>query len=238
MRIVLLETAILIYSFTAAAFRSDRPSVTDDPWALVRLAIPVLAALLGLLLRNAYANEPRAPHDSAVDVIVAFSLAVATQAVIPAQWALPRWAPTQGGLLGMILLAASRALFSPGKAQLTVRPPTRAVYLSAAALSGSLALYGLVTGVPRVRVASAILLAGSFYLALVIRFTNSFLRWTTYWFYGSLFPACALYLSGARVYEHLLLVLILMAAELNHRAAEEAGAASPPVKKVLISFAP
>jgi hypothetical protein len=224
MRILLLEAAILIYSFTAAAFHSDRPSVADDPWGLLRLAIPVAAGLLGLLLRDVYTERPRAPHSTVIDVMVAFGFALATQAalsIFKPDLALPRWAPTQGGLLGMILLAASRALFPPGQTGSPVSFPkgTKWVYLAAAAAIALFAIHPLFTGVPRVRAASAILIAGSLYLACFTR-RDSFLHWTTYWYYGSLFPAAVLFLFESRVYEHLLLPLILIAAGLNHRSEE------------------
>ena len=137
MRILLLEAAILIYSFTAAAFHSDRPSVADDPWGLLRLAIPVAAGLLGLLLRDVYTERPRAPHSTVIDVMVAFGFALATQAalsIFKPDLALPRWAPTQGCLLGLSLLAASRALFPPGQTGSPVSFPkgTKWVYLAAA----------------------------------------------------------------------------------------------------------
>jgi hypothetical protein len=222
-RILLLEAAILVYSFTAVAFHSDRPSIAGDPWGLARLAIPVLAALSGLLLRNRYTEQPRAPHSTVIDVAVAFGFALAAQAALSAfkpDLALPRWAPTQGGLLGMILLAISRSLFPPGTTALAVGFPKSArwFYLAAAAVFGLFALHPLFTGGARLRVAAAILLAGSVYLVCLIQRPDSLLRRTSYWYYGSLFPACALFLFESRVYEHLLLPLILMAAELNHRA--------------------
>ena len=49
-RIFLLEAVVVIYSFTAAAFRSDWPSIPNDPAALPRLLgrFPQFAALFGL----------------------------------------------------------------------------------------------------------------------------------------------------------------------------------------------
>jgi hypothetical protein len=117
LRIFLLEAFGVCYSFTAAAFRSDHPSILEDPWALVRLAIPAISVLLALLLRNACSGSDERPHyASAVDVALALALAVLSQVVlskIAPAWMLPRWAPTQGGLAGWMFLSVLRALFPP-----------------------------------------------------------------------------------------------------------------------------
>jgi hypothetical protein len=66
-RIFLLQVLVVSYSFTAAAFRSDTPSIANDPGALARLAIPVAAAMFMLLLRDAFTSPAvRPPHASAV----------------------------------------------------------------------------------------------------------------------------------------------------------------------------
>src|SRR5205807_153669 len=119
--------------FTAAAFHSDWPSITQDPWGLVRLAIPVTVGSCGLLLRNAYADPiDRPPHASGVDVMVVFALAFLSQAILwllKPELALPRWAPTQGGFVGFSLLAACRSLFPSGRTQAELSGPISPVEL-------------------------------------------------------------------------------------------------------------
>ncbi len=75
-RAQLLEAAVLVYAFTAAAFHSDHPSIADEPAALIRLAIPVTAAWAGLRLRDAFSDPAnRAPQAAAMDVMAALGLA-------------------------------------------------------------------------------------------------------------------------------------------------------------------
>lgn len=57
----LLESFIVCYAFTAGAFWSNPPSLVNDPWGLLRMAIPASAASLGLLLRNAYSAAQESP---------------------------------------------------------------------------------------------------------------------------------------------------------------------------------
>ena len=80
-RIVLLEAYTVVYSFTASAFHTDRPSVVEDPVSIVKLAIPAITVLAVLLLRNAWAgNEERPQLASTIDVSLAFGLVVLLQA--------------------------------------------------------------------------------------------------------------------------------------------------------------
>jgi hypothetical protein len=70
-RVFLLQALVVSYAFTAAAFRSDTPSIAPAPGALARLAIPVAAAMFGLLLRGAFTSSAdRSSHASAADSIV------------------------------------------------------------------------------------------------------------------------------------------------------------------------
>lgn len=101
---------MVTYSLTAAAFQSHWPSLRNDPWGLLRLAIPVIAAMFGLLLRDSYAGSPdRPPNASAVDTITAFGFVALSQAIlsmVKPDLVLPRWAPTQGGFVGISLVVA------------------------------------------------------------------------------------------------------------------------------------
>jgi hypothetical protein len=82
-RIFLLEALTVFWSFTFAAFRPGQASFLDDPWVLLRMAIPATAALLVLLLRNAYASpEDAAQFASILDVIIALAFAFLSQPVL------------------------------------------------------------------------------------------------------------------------------------------------------------
>ena len=117
-RVFLLEAYTVIYSFTASAFHTDRPSVFEDPLALVKIAIPASIVLTVLLVRNAWADsEGRSQLASTVDVSLAFGLVVLAQmalwAYLPAL-VLPRWRPTQGSWAAWLFLTELRTLFPPG----------------------------------------------------------------------------------------------------------------------------
>jgi len=263
-RIFLLEALVVVYSFTAAAFRSDWPSISHDPGALGRLAIPAAAALFGLLLRDAYTGPDRPPHASVVDVIVAFALAFLSEmvlSVLKPELMLPRWAPTQGGFVGISLLVACRSLFPPcaklGEtagplSQLEIRWKAEELgksirysaqaYFVISTLFSSIALWFILAGSPKARAASCLLLAGTVYLVYQIRergwtattpYTSldsyrrelhsqrGFLQSASYWYYGSLLPAVLLSLLGHPVYPYWIPLVVLVAAELNHREAEK-----------------
>jgi hypothetical protein len=187
-RIFLLQVLVVSYSFTAAAFRSDTPSIASDPGALARLAIPVTAAMFGLLLRDAFTNSAdRPPHASAVDVIVAFGFAFLLEAILstlkPELMLARLWAPTQGGFVGISLLVASRSLFPPGvkisdgtglislteirwkaeELRKSIRRYARA-YLAVCTLFCAIAAYALVAGDLKIRLASCVVAAGCGYL--------------------------------------------------------------------------
>jgi hypothetical protein len=202
-------------------------------------------------------------------VIVAFALAFLSQvmlSVLKPDLVLPRWAPTQGGFVGISLVVASRSLFPPrAKLSPDVSPisvveigwkaeelgkrigySTKA-YVATSVLFSLVALYFIVTGNPKTRAASCLLLAGTLYLVHQIREKDltaavptdaspnnsldsyrrelqgqrAFLQRVSYWYYGSLVPATILSLLGYPVYLYWLPLVVLIAAELNHRAAEE-----------------
>jgi len=116
-RIFLLEVWTVVYSFTASAFHTDKPSVAEDPMALVRLAIPAIAVLAVLLLRNAWAgDDERAQLASTIDVTLSFGLVILLQVALSTYFpalALPRWRPTQGSWAGWLFLTEMRTLFPP-----------------------------------------------------------------------------------------------------------------------------
>jgi hypothetical protein len=186
-RVFLLQAVVVLYAFTAAAFRLDRPSITGDPGALARLTIPAASAIFGLLLRDAYTNPDRPPHASAIDAMVAFGFAFLAEGILsalsPGLMLARLWAPTQGGFVGISLLVASRSLFPPGaqfsesggvislaevrwKAEELRRRSRRCAraYFATCVLFFAISAYGLIAGNLKIRCASWIVAGGSVYL--------------------------------------------------------------------------
>lgn len=231
-RIFLLEALVVLYSLTAAAFRSDKPSIATDARGLVRLAIPAAAALVGLGIRDRLArNKTRSPHDTVIDVLAAYGLTLLSQAALMAlapEWILPRWAPTQGGFVGIILTPKARRF--------------QRVCVASTAAAGVFGAYLFTLGV-RERVAGAFLLIGALYLAALtarrdalthtadedLRALRRQLRGLLVWCYASLLPALVLLLWGTMVYLYWAPLVILIFAELTHRSLESLGPASGTV---------
>jgi hypothetical protein len=116
-RVFVLEALAVIYSLTAAAFDSDWPSISSDPGGLARLALPAATVLIVFWLRDSYADPlNRRPSAGAIDAIAAYGLVFVLQMILSRlrpELALPRWAPTQGGLVGFWIVVACRSLFQP-----------------------------------------------------------------------------------------------------------------------------
>ncbi len=270
-RIFLLEALTVFWSFTFAAFRPGQASFLDDPWVLLRIAIPATTTLLVLLLRNAYASpEDPVQYASILDVIIALACAFLSQPALSRfapELALPRWFPTQGGIVGPWFLLFVRALFPPrarrpqdgaGLGQPAsilelrwkaeefgreVRRRNLAVYLTVAALA-VFALRFVFTGLPRERAGCGLILAGVVYVVYQIRkrglpgrvpaaasldgYSDSYrrelerqvalLQRVSYWFYGALVPGFGLLILGTRIYNFIVILVILLIAELTHRA--------------------
>jgi hypothetical protein len=265
LRVFVLEGLAVIYSFTAAAFNSDWPSISHDPGGLARLALPAATVLIVFWLRDAYANYPN-PHPAAaaIDAIAAYGLVFLLQAILLAfrpELALPRWAPTQGGLVGFWIVVACRSLFQPRadrlqragllsaeenrwKSEEAGRKGARRTggYLTLCALFSILGVWSSLTGGPVARAAWCLILVANlvfFYRILKQNFTlsgglrdgfdayrrdlrrqHAVLQWAGYWYYGALLPGILLLLKGSFVYLYWLPLVVLIAAELNHRATE------------------
>ena len=197
-RIFLLTAYATVYSFTAAGFRSERLSLYDDPWALLRIAIPSIAALFALLLRNAWAGrEGRTQLASTVDIGIAMTFAYLSQvtlSIVKPELALPRWCPSQGAFVGWLFLSMVRAMFPPQAAcsREPHRPVTqedmrwkaeefatdinlqnrRACMIAAVLLAAFTAVFVLAS-VTRVRIGAALMVAGILYMLWQLRTTGS-----------------------------------------------------------------
>jgi hypothetical protein len=128
----------------------------------------------------------------------------------------------------------------------SIRRSARA-YFAVCVLFCAIATYALVAGNSKIRLASCVVAAGSGYLlyqsiyrmgrrdltaaALTegerldayrneLQRQLGFLQRAGYWYYGSLLPGVTILLWGNSVYPYWLLVVILIAAERNHRAAQ------------------
>ncbi|HEY6340969.1 MAG TPA: hypothetical protein VIY49_05720 [Bryobacteraceae bacterium] len=263
-RVFVLEALAVIYSFTAAAFDSDWPSISSAPGGLVRLALPAATVLIVFWLRDAYADPlNRRPSAAAVDAISAYGLVFVLQMILSAlrpELALPRWAPTQGGLVGFWIVVACRSLFQPRadrlpKAGLLSAEEIRwkseelarkgghrtGGYLAFCALLSILALWAVPTGGLVARAGWCLILTGNLvliYRILKQHFTpfgglgggfdayrrnlrrpHAVLQGAGYWFYGALLPGVLLLLKGSFVYVYWFPLVVLIAAELNRRAA-------------------
>jgi len=116
-RIFFLETCGVVYSLIAGAFGPKLEllsSVSDLPILL----IPVAAVMSVLLLRNGYRRSGDSnAAASFTDVILAGAAAVLSQlalSLLKPEWVMPRWAPTQGGLVGGAFVTVVRTLFPSG----------------------------------------------------------------------------------------------------------------------------
>jgi len=118
---VLLMDAMLLYvCFIAAAWRLD-PQLLYGRLGLVRLAIPVVPALIALMLGDAYARPvevtgKRSPMRPMTQAMLGIGFACFAQAAFSAAgfaFALPWWIMLLGGGFGVIALSTIGMLFPP-----------------------------------------------------------------------------------------------------------------------------
>ncbi len=113
---VFLVTACAIaYSFVAGSAGLS-PKLAHP---LLRLAIPIVPALLSLLICNGFApNEERRRHAITFDIVIAMATAAITQLVLLAIFQkgllLPGWWPSDGTVLSWFAIILLRAIFPPG----------------------------------------------------------------------------------------------------------------------------
>jgi hypothetical protein len=114
--IFLLTTCGICYSVAAGGVNL---SLDSDPNSLLRLAIPVVPAVLILLIRNGFASlEDRRRRAITLDITIAMGVAALTQLILLASFRydlmLSRWCPTSGTVLAWLFVILLRAIFPPG----------------------------------------------------------------------------------------------------------------------------
>ena len=111
--LLLLEALALYLSFVTSARFTAGPQFLEQWNAYIRLALPVLAALLAMVLADAYTSAERrvfnVPAATFGALWVQFVLVGAAS-----DWALPAQLRLYGSVMGVLLVAALRALFLPG----------------------------------------------------------------------------------------------------------------------------
>jgi hypothetical protein len=114
--LLLMHAFVLYLSFYCAAW-FKAPTLLDEPWALVRLAMPGAVTLLALVLEDAYAKPG---HRSLLRLVRGPLLGLAWTLLFQAAlstghstFRLPFWIVLYGGAMGLLLTSALRMLFSP-----------------------------------------------------------------------------------------------------------------------------
>jgi hypothetical protein len=112
--IFLLTACGICYSVAAGAFNL---TLENNPRALLRLAIPIVPAVLILLIRNGFAAlEDRRQRAITLDIVAAMGVAALTQLGLLAfrsDLILPRWCPSGDSALAWLLIIVLRAIFPP-----------------------------------------------------------------------------------------------------------------------------
>ncbi|HVW07276.1 MAG TPA: hypothetical protein VHC90_01770 [Bryobacteraceae bacterium] len=113
--VFLVTACAIVYSFIAGSAALS-PNVAHP---LLRLAIPIVPALVSLLICNGFApNEERRRHAITFDIVIAMATAAITQlvllAILQKSLLLPGWWPSEGTVLSWFAIILLRAIFPPG----------------------------------------------------------------------------------------------------------------------------
>lgn len=114
--VLLMHAFVLYLSFYVVAWVKFHDFLYE-PWALARLAIPGLVALLALVLEDAYAKPGhRSPLRMVRGALLGTVWALLVEAALVSAGSalrLPLWLVFYGAGLGLLLTSALRLLFSP-----------------------------------------------------------------------------------------------------------------------------
>jgi hypothetical protein len=120
-QVLLMQALVLYASFLGAAWLKDR-AFLNEPWGLVRLAIPAAMAMLGLTLEDAYAKPGRrSPVNLTRGPVPGLGLALASQGMFQISnpdLAVPNWIVFYGCAISLLLSSAVRMLFPPATGRL------------------------------------------------------------------------------------------------------------------------
>ena len=120
-QVFLMQAFVWYASFLGAAWLKDGAFLTEQ-WGLVRLAIPVAMAMLGLILDDTYAKPGRrSPLKLSRGPALALGLALASQGMFRISnpgLAVPSWVAVYGCVASFLLSSAVRMLFPPVSDQL------------------------------------------------------------------------------------------------------------------------
>jgi hypothetical protein len=113
-QVMVMQALAAYLSFLGAAWLRDR-ALLDEPWGLMRLAIPAAMILVGLILDDAYSKPgKRTPLQLVRGPVLGVALAFASQALMP----LPMAISFLGCTMSLPLTSAVRVLFPPVTDQL------------------------------------------------------------------------------------------------------------------------
>jgi hypothetical protein len=121
LQMLLIQAFASYVSFLVAAWLEGEAPLSNH-WEILRLAIPTVMAMLGLVLEDAYANPGRRlPLSLARGPVLGVGLTLTSQSIFwvsHSDWAVPRWTTVYGCAVSLLLTSAVRMLFPPAANQL------------------------------------------------------------------------------------------------------------------------
>ena len=111
--LLVLEALVLYLAFVTSGRFADDAQFLYQPNAYLRLAVPVLAALLALVLLDAYASNQNRLVYGPVAAMAGIWIQLKMTGAYPA-WALPAHVLVYATGLGLLLVGGLRILFGPG----------------------------------------------------------------------------------------------------------------------------
>jgi hypothetical protein len=116
--LLLLEAMALYLAFVSSAVFGSDTKFLLEPNAYLRLAFPVVVALIALMLADAYASTEKRFVAGLLAALCAILVESFSTASNP-KWAVPAFLAIFGAATGLLLVAALRLLFAPGNNRTT-----------------------------------------------------------------------------------------------------------------------